>query len=164
MSLKFSSQSTFTALIVAFIFHNIEEAISICSYPIQSPVSFIQPASCKQFFVAVAIITVVVVIAFIIALRTKQTAVYLLISTAIASGLVLNVFIPHVIVALYTFNYTPGLTTALMLNLPLGLLTLSKNKSSCKSKKQFYKHIGIGLVVSYLLFAGVMGLVLHFIH
>jgi len=156
MTLQFTARKAFAALIVAFIFHNLEEAISICKYPVQSLVSFIEPATCRQYIVAVTIITTVVLFAFGYAIRTKKPAAYLLISTAIASGLVLNVLVPHFFVALYTLNYTPGLITAVALNLPLGLLTLYKNRSNYKNRKQFYKHIGIGLCVGYLIFAVVM--------
>lgn len=109
MTLRVTTPTSFAALIVAFLFHNIEEAIFICRYPLQSPVSFIEPATCKQFVVAVTIITALVILAFSIANRTKNTDVYLFISTAIASGLVLNAIIPHIIIALYTLHYTPGL-------------------------------------------------------
>ena len=163
MSLKYTSQSIFISLIIAFIFHNIEEAVSICSYPVQSPFQFIKPATCNQFLSAVSIITAVVLFAFGIAIRTKKPAVYLLLSTAIASGLVLNALIPHIFVAIYTLNYTPGLITAVTLNLPLGLIVLSKNKSSCESRKQFIQYVGIGLATGYLLFASVMRLVMLFI-
>jgi hypothetical protein len=163
MTLQFTARKAFAALFVSFLFHNIEEAISICSYPVQNPVSYIKPASCNQFLWAVSIITGIVIILFITALRTKKPTVYLFISTAIASALVLNAIVPHITVAIFTFNYTPGLITAIALNLPLGLLTLFKNKSNYKSRKQFYQHIGIGLAVGYLLFALVMSLVIHFV-
>ena len=163
MTLQFTARTAFAALIVSFLFHNIEEAISICSYPVQNPVSFIKPASCSQFLWAASLLTIVVIVFFIAALRIKKQTVNLLISTAIASGLVLNVFIPHLLVAIYTLNYTPGLVTGVVLNLPLGLITLSKNSSLCKSRKQFYQYVIIGLIAGYLLFAGIMILVLHFI-
>jgi len=159
MTLRLTSRSIFSALIVAFIFHNIEEAIFICRFPVQSPVSFIEPASCRQFLWAVSIMTLLVIALFIAAMRTKKPVVYLLISTAVASGLVLNALIPHVFIAIYSLNYTPGLVTAVLLNLPLGLLTLLKNRSNCADRKQFYRFIGIGLVVGYLIFAIVMSLV-----
>jgi hypothetical protein len=160
----FTSRFLFTSLIISFILHNLEEAIYICSYPVQSPVSFITPASCKQFLWAVSIITLIVVSFFIVAISTKKQSVYLIISTAIASGLVLNVLIPHIIIAVYSLNYTPGLVTALSLNLPIGLLTLVRNKPNCTDRKQFYRFMGIGLLVGYLIFAIVMGLVQQFIH
>ena len=163
MSLKYTSQSIFTTLIIAFIFHNIEEAVSICCYPVQSPVSFVESASCRQFLVAVSIITVIVLFAFAIAIRTKRPTVYLFLSTAIASGLVLNVLIPHVFIAIYTLKNTPGLITAVAFNLPLGIITLSKNKAMCSGKRQFYQYAGTGLIAVYLIFAIVMRLVLHFI-
>ena len=160
----FTSRFVFTLLIVSFILHNLEEAIFICNYPVQSPVSFIKPASCIQFLWAVSIITLIVIILFVIASRSNKPAFYLFISTAIASALVLNVIAPHLLVAVYTFNYTPGLVTAVLLNLPLGLLTLFKNRPNCANRKQLYRFIGIGLVMGYLIFAGVMGLVLHFVY
>jgi hypothetical protein len=155
----YNSRNAFTALIAAFIFHNIEEAIFICRFPVQSPVSFIEPATCRQFLWAVSIITLIVLVLYIAAVYTKKPMVYHLISTAIASALVLNVLVPHIAVAVYSLNYTPGLLTAVLLNLPLGLFTLFKNRSLCTDRKQFYRFIGIGLVVGYLIFAVVMVLV-----
>lgn len=163
MTLRLTARTAFTVLIVSFLFHNLEEAIFICNYPVQSPVSFIETASCMQFLWAVSIISTMVILLYITAICTKKPIVYPLISTAIASALILNAIIPHLVVALFTLNYTPGLVTAITLNLPLGLLTLSKNRSICINRKQFYQSIGIGLVAGYLIFAVVMSLVLHFI-
>ena len=163
MTQRISARAAFAALIVSFIFHNIEEAISICSYPIQSPISFIKPASCSQFLWAVSIMSLIVVVLFIAAIRTKQHAFNLFISTAIASGLVLNVFIPHIAAAIYSLNYTPGLVTAVLLNLPLGFITLFKNRQNCVNRKLFYRFIGSGLVAGYLIFSLVMGLVQQFV-
>lgn len=163
MNTEISPRLAFTSLIVAFILHNIEEAIFICRYPVQSPVAFIEPVNCGQFIVAVAFITAFVLITYIIAVRTNKSSLYLFISTAVSSGLVLNAIVPHITLALYTLNYTPGLITAVALNLPLGLLVLFKNRSSCESRKQFFQHIGVGLVFGYLLFAVVMGLSLFLI-
>lgn len=159
MTLRITSQIAFAALIVAFIFHNIEEAISICRFPVQSPVSFIEPASCRQFLWAVSIITTIVIVLFIVAIRAKKPIVYILISTAIASALVLNVLIPHIFIAVYSLKYTPGLLTAVLLDLPLGVLTLDKNRLLCSGRKQFYRFIGIGLILGYLIFGVVMVLV-----
>jgi hypothetical protein len=159
MTLQFTARKAFAALIVSFLFHNIEEAVSICSYPVQNPVSFIKPASCHQFLWAVSIISLIVIAFFIVAIRTKNSTFYLLISTSIASGLVLNVLIPHIFIAVYTLKYTPGLLTAVLLNLPLGLITLFKNRSVFSNRKQFYRFIGIGLVIGYLIFVVVMSFV-----
>jgi len=159
MTIHLTARKAFAALIVSFLFHNIEEALSICSYPVQSPVSFIKPASCHQFLWAVSIISLIVVVLFIIAMYSKQQTVYLFISTAIASGLALNALVPHIIIALYSLSYTPGLVTAVLLIFPLGLFTLFKNSPIFTSRKLFYRFIGIGLVVGYVIFAVVMSLV-----
>jgi len=137
MTIHLTARKAFAALIVSFLFHNIEEALSICSYPVQSPVSFIKPASCHQFLWAVSIISLIVV----------------------ASGLALNALVPHIIIALYSLSYTPGLVTAVLLIFPLGLFTLFKNSPIFTSRKLFYRFIGIGLVVGYVIFAVVMSLV-----
>lgn len=154
-----SSRLAFSALIVAFLFHNIEEAIYICSYPVQSPVSFIHPANCTQFLWAVSILTFVGILGSVRALTTKKPIVFLFISTALAGILLFNVFLPHVIIAVYTVQYTPGLVSALVLNLPLSLVVLSKNRIQYLTKSQFLKHIFTGFIVGYLLFATIMLLV-----
>lgn len=158
-----TSRTSFIALIAAFLLHNIEEALAICRYPVENPFLIIQPANCQHFIGAVLIMSLIVVTLFIAAMWTKQPKVYLFISTAIAAGLVLNVLIPHIIIAIYGLDYTPGLVTAVLLNLPLGLLTLSKNKPKCTGKKQFHRFIGLGLVAGYLIFAIVMALTIFLV-
>jgi hypothetical protein len=125
MNLNFLSRNAFTALIAAFILHNIEEAIFICRYPVKSPFSYIQPASCRQFLLAVSILTIAGIIAYVFAMQTKKAGIYLFISTALAASFLLNVFVPHVLVAIYTMHYTPGLLSAVLFNLPLSLIVLT---------------------------------------
>jgi hypothetical protein len=155
-----TSRFFFTSLIISFILHNLEEAISICSYPVQSPVSFITPASCSQFLWAVSIITMAGITAYIFAMRTNKTAIYLFISTTLSVTLLFNVFVPHVLVAIYTLQYTPGLASAILLNLPLSVSTLKLNKSDYTTITKYHQHILLGLVSGYLLFALIMRLVL----
>jgi hypothetical protein len=158
MLLRFTSRSAFTALIAAFLLHNVEEAITICRYPVENPFPAIQPASCSQFIVAVSILSAAGLAAFIIAVRTKKYPVYNFISTGLAAALLLNVFIPHLFVAIYTLHYTPGLATAILMNLPFSLLVLIKNRPHFKNTTQFFKTIIIFLILGYLLFAISIGL------
>jgi len=158
-----SSRSAFTALIAAFLLHNVEEAITICRYPVENPFPAIQPASCRQFLVAVSILSVAGLLVYIFAMRTKKIPVYYFISTGLAAVLLLNVLMPHVFVAIYTLHYTPGLVSAILLNLPFSLMVLIKNRSKHKSTIQFSRTIFIFLILGYLLFAITMGLAKIFV-
>jgi hypothetical protein len=51
------------------------------------------------------------------------------------------------------------LVSAVLLNLPLSLLVLTKNRHKYTSNKKFLRHIFIFLVAGYLLFVMVIGLV-----
>ncbi len=153
-----SLQAAFTALVVAFMIHNLEEAITICRFPVENPFPFIKPASCSQFIVSVSIISAAGLIALVIALRTERQSVYNFISTGLAAVLLLNVFVPHFTVAIYTFHYTPGLVSAMFINLPLSLLVLTKNRPLYTIRKQFLRHIFIFLIIGYVFFALSMGL------
>lgn len=161
---NYNSRLSFTALIFAFIIHNTEEAIFICRFPVQSPVLFIEPASCRQFLWAVSILTFVEIIVSILALTTKKPAVYLFISTALAAPLLFNVLMPHLSIALYTFHYTPGLASAIILILPLSMIVLVKNRKQYSTKSQFIKHILIGFIIGYLFFTIIMRVVFLFIN
>ena len=154
-----TSRKAFTALIAAFLLHNAEEAITICRYPVEIPFPFIQPANCNQFIWAVSILSVVILLVFIFSMFTENILQYNFISTGIAAVLLFNLLLPHLLIGLYTFHYTPGLVSAVMLNLPLSVLVLSKNRPNYTSNKKFLRHIFIFLIVGYLLFVIIMGLV-----
>jgi hypothetical protein len=150
---EITSRKAFTLLTGAFILHNIEEAVTLLFKPVENPVSFIQPPTYNQFIFAVSALTIAGIIAYVAAMWSQNIKTYLFISTAVAAALLLNVFIPHVVVAIYTMKYTPGLVTAILLNLPLSLLLLSKNKPFFESRKQMLFYIAIGLAAGYALFA-----------
>lgn len=152
-SLEQPSRKALMFLTGAFILHNAEEAFTMLYQPTVSPVSFIQPPTYSQFLLAVSILTIAGIITCIAAIRSKNIKTYLYISTAIAAALLFNVFIPHVAVAVYTLKYTPGLVTALILNLPLSLLVLSKNRPFFESRKQVFRYFATGLAAGYALFA-----------
>jgi hypothetical protein len=155
---KITSRSVFSLLIVALVLHNLEEACTICLYPVENPFSFIEPATCRQFLLSVSIITFACIGLFFVAIRTKKPDLFLFITTAIAAIFLFNVFVPHVLVAAYTVKYTPGLLTAISLNLPLSLVLLSKNKKSYQNSKRMLSHVLKGFAVGYLFFVLVMGL------
>jgi len=149
----FSSRKVFTLLIVAFLVHNCEEAIVMRRTSAGSPVEAIKPLAYNQFLIAVSIISIIALASYVFALKTRSNRTYLFISTVIAAGLLLNAFIPHIAVTIYTFNYTPGLATAILLIVPISLWLLSRNKPLFESRRQMAYQILVGLLIAYGLFA-----------
>ena len=160
---RITKRAAFTALIAVFVLHNMEEAYSICRFPAENLFSFFQPLQCNQFLWAVSILTIVVLFVYGIAMRTIRPKIYLFVSTAIASSLLLNVFVPHSLVSIYTMKYTPGIFSAAMLNFPLCILVLFKNKESYSTGKQMLFHSMGGILIGYILFAVAVSLVKHLI-
>lgn len=149
---KSASRFAFTLLIVSFAIHNLEEALHICNHPVVFPKSFFKPLSCEQFVFATIVLTVISLIAYIAALRTTKKATYLFISTAIAAALLINAFIPHIAVAIYTLHYTPGVYSAIFLLVPLSIYILIQNRKASESVRQFAKYVIAGIAAGYLLF------------
>jgi len=152
MPLPNTSRTIFTLLIIGFLLHNMEETIALRILGTASPLKQIKTMNFDQFLVAVTAISVITLLAYFIAIRAKNMQLYLFLSTSIASVLLFNVFIPHLFLAAYTQSYTPGLTSALLLTLPLSILTLFKNKQSYTQSWRFYLHIISGLLAGYLIF------------
>lgn len=150
---RIASRTIFTCLTIAFLIHNTEETIALRYFPVKNPFTFIQPLDFLQFLFAVSLLSLVGVLVFAFAMLTKNRNNYLLISTAMASVIVFNALIPHIFVAVFTLRYTPGIISAILLNLPLGLLLLQKNKNFYCQRKQMIGHVIIGFVAGYSIFA-----------
>ena len=85
-------------------------------------------------------------------MKTKNRDLHLFITSSIASALVLNTIVPHLIMAIYTLHYTPGLVSAVLLIVPSGLWVIGINNRIYANRKKMLKHIGSGLVIGYLIF------------
>jgi hypothetical protein len=149
---RLSSHKIFTALVMSFLLHNVEESYAICKYPINNPFSFFQPLSCREFLFTVSILSIIGIVFYLLAEATKSPSLFLFISTALSAVLLFNVLVPHLVIAVYTLKYTPGLITALTLNLPLCIILLIKNKPFYKSRKKMLIQISIGLGAGYAIF------------
>ena len=86
-------------------------------------------------------------------MRAKKQVTYLFISTALASAILLNVFIPHLLLAIYIRDYTPGLLTAVLFNLPVSIAVLYENKRFYSNCRQIFLHKAGGLLLGYAFFA-----------
>ena len=152
MDTNSKSRRATVLLVAAFIIHNAEEAVFICRYPVADLVAFVKPLSCSQFKVAVLFITLAVLAAVIVAVRTKNQEIYLFVTSSLASALVLNAFVPHIALAIYTLLYTPGLISAILLMVPLGLLVLRINSRAYPNHKKMLLHAVSGLAIGYSIF------------
>lgn len=150
---KFPSLKALTFLTAAFIIHNLEEALTIPLQTIESPFSFIHPPDYMHFISADIILTLLGIGIYIAAFKSKNIKKYLFLSTALATTMLFNVFVPHVFMAAYTGNYTPGLLSAVVLNLPLSIVVIVKNIPVFETRKMMWTYISGGLAAGYILFA-----------
>lgn len=109
--------------------HNLEEALLMPAFIEKRNASvpgemrgLIPPVTYRQFLTALVIITV---IPYVIALfwLGRRWAVYLLIGFQVV--MLINVF-AHSLMAIFLGGYTPGLVTALLINLPFSLYLLRR--------------------------------------
>lgn len=149
-----SARRLFTALLLVFLIHNSEEAFTICRYPAVNPFINLQILNCKQFLVSVSVISTAAIILYIVAIRSTAThSKYLFISTGLSAALLLNAFIPHLLVALLTLHYTPGLITAVLLILPFSILVLHRNSPQYKKRNKQTRDAILFIIPAYLFFA-----------
>ncbi len=131
----------------AFAFHNIEEALTIAQWSISNPNFYKVPVSTKQFLIAVGIFTIIgFLITFSIKKRLTEKHYYLIIS-GFSGMIMMNVFFPHLLGFIYTKNYTPGLVTGLILNLPLTIYILN---SLIKTKRVLLKQMTLSIIIGCL--------------
>ncbi len=148
-----SSRRLFTVLLLAFLIHNAEEAYTICYFPTVNPLINIQILNCEQFLVAVSVISTVVIVLYMIAARSMVTPNrYLFISTGLAAALLLNAIVPHLLVALLTWQFTPGIFSTVLLIIPLSILMLSRNREHYKSRREQIRHAILFTIPAYLFF------------
>ena len=103
--------------------HNFEEALYLPAWS-EHAGRWYRPVAAPVFRVAVAALSVafVLITMFGMLARADGVAAYLMAGYVLA--MLLNVVVPHVLVSVFQCKYMPGTATALLLNLPLGLLYL----------------------------------------
>ena len=159
-----NSRRLFAALLLAFLIHNAEEAFTICRYPVANPFLNIRILSCVQFLVAVSVISALAVILYLAAARpSANLRKYLFISTGLSAALLLNSIIPHLLLALLTRHYTPGIISAVILILPLSILVINRNRQLYGKWNLLMKDVILFMIPAYLFFALLTRLTLHFL-
>ncbi|GAA2268740.1 hypothetical protein GCM10009853_022670 [Glycomyces scopariae] len=111
------------AVFGAFAVHNLEEALTAPAFfehlPPDLPVPWPTPAA---FQIATAAVTLIGLALVLFATRTGKTWPI----TVLATIMLINVALPHLPLAVINNGYAPGVATALLLNLPIDLLWLTR--------------------------------------
>lgn len=108
---------------VAITFHNLEEAIWLPGWS-KNAGKWHRSVSPSAFRFAVAILTVIGFIFTFWAVKAGPQSIGSYLLTGYALGMLLNVFVPHLLASLALKRYMPGLATALLLNLPVTIQLL----------------------------------------
>lgn len=118
------------------VLHNLEEGLTAKAYfpKAKALMSGRVPAtvlssvpSLEQFYIALAGATFLPLVLTVIATTGKPTHIKSYFVAVIAAGLLLNVFIPHVPAAVALGGYTPGVATAVLVNLPCSIYFLRRS-------------------------------------
>jgi hypothetical protein len=74
----------------------------------------------RRFLAVAASLTLATWVLALLAAREEQPGLFGAVLVAVQAGLLLNAFVPHVFLSLWARRYTPGVATALLLNVPFG--------------------------------------------
>jgi hypothetical protein len=105
--------------------HNAEEALLLPAWS-QHAGRLYKPVTAQVFRTAVIILSALFVTVTVAASVSRPGSIAAYLMAGYALAMVLNVFAPHVLATVATRRYMPGTATAVLLNLPLGLLYLSR--------------------------------------
>lgn len=132
---------------VIFTVHNLEEAIYLPDWS-KNAGKFYKPVGKFEFRFAVIFLTLLSYLVTYFSFNNGPGTIYFNIFCGFNAAIFLNVFFPHLVSALYTKEYAPGMYTALIFNLPVTLFFLySFIKYDLVSVADLLIYSGIVLVV-----------------
>jgi len=137
---------------VAFLLHNLEEVMTLEQWGNIQAGIFPSPPTTAQFAIAVGLFSLLGFIITYARPLNKREKTFYYVMAGFSGMLLLNVFIPHLIGAIYLGSYTPGLITATLLNLPLSLSILKLlHKPNIFNTKQLILSILTGGIIGTIL-------------
>ena len=110
---------------VGVLIHNTEEAMWLPAWSVHAG-RWHTPVAPRVFRFAVIVLSALLVIFMVSSSLTAAGSVSAYLMAGYVLAMVLNVFIPHVLGSVFLRRYMPGTATALVLNLPLGIVYLSR--------------------------------------
>jgi hypothetical protein len=129
--------------------HNVEEALLLPAWS-QRAERFYKPVAARVFCIAVIILSALFVAVTVAASFAHPGSIAAYLMAGYALAMVLNVFAPHVFVTVATRRYMPGTATAVLLNLPLGLLYLSRTLAEAHVTLSTFYWAGPAVVLGML--------------
>lgn len=112
--------------LLGFTLHNMEEAIWLPEWSKYAK-KFHEPVERNQFVFAVIVVTIIgFLITIIEILDNNQGSIWSYVYLGFIGMMGLNAIFPHLIATILLKRYAPGLITALLLNLPLSIIIITK--------------------------------------
>jgi Protein of unknown function with HXXEE motif len=105
--------------------HNMEEALYLPTWSSHGS-KWRMPVEARIFRLAAVIFSALLVILTTIASFSHSQSIAAYLMSGYVLAMLLNVLAPHLLATLFTRSYMPGTVTAVLLNLPLGLLYLHR--------------------------------------
>lgn len=110
---------------LAITLHNLEEALWLPKWS-QLDSSFQKTVTPNEFHFAVLIITALAYLVAFLYLNFSESNIFKWAYVGFLGSMIFNAIFPHLIANLLTKTYAPGLTTALLLNIPINTVILFK--------------------------------------
>lgn len=116
---------------VGVLAHNTEEALRLPAWSLHAG-KWHARVGPREFRFAVILLSALLIILALASSFTADGSVCAYLMAGYVIAMVLNVFMPHVLATVFMRRYMPGTGTALVFNLPLGLLYLSRALSESR--------------------------------
>lgn len=147
-------------LLVAFsLVHNLEEYIAINYLRFNDNHYENEFITAYQFNISVLVISILILLLSALAIYTSHAKTYRFLSTTLAASFILNSIFPHLTLAIYTFSYTPGLVSCVLLVIPQSIALLTQLRKLYENKKKFWVGVLYGILLGYGIFLGLILLV-----
>jgi hypothetical protein len=134
---------------VGVLIHNAEEALRLPAWSIHAG-KWHAPVGPRDFSFAISILSALLIIFSLASSFSADDSISAYLMAGYVLAMVLNVFIPHVFATVFMRRYMPGTATALVFNLPLGLLYLSRALSERRIELHVFYWAGPLVVVGIL--------------
>jgi hypothetical protein len=134
---------------VGVLVHNTEEALRLPAWSLHAG-KWHAPVGPREFRFALSILSALLIIFSLASSFSSDGSVSAYLMAGYVLAMVLNVFIPHVLATVFMRRYMPGTATAIILNLPFGLLYLSHAFSERRIELHVFYWAGPVVVVGIL--------------
>lgn len=134
---------------IGVLIHNTEEALWLPDWSLHSG-KWHPPVGPREFRFAVFVLSLVLVIFSLLSSLNPAGSISAHLMAGYVLAMVLNVFFPHVLATVFMRRYMPGTASALLFNLPLGLIYLSRALSEHRIELHVFYWAGPVIVVGIL--------------